>query len=50
MAGSRGFESGARYAAEKKTPLRIIDFDFKRRGIHIAAETPADLAVICLAA
>jgi len=42
--------AGARYTAEKKTPARILDFDFERERIRIAAETTADLAVTCLAA
>jgi len=42
--------AGARYTAEKKTPSRIIDFDFERERIRIAAEIPSELAVSCLAA
>ena len=29
--------AGARYAAEKKIPGKIIDFDCERERIHIAA-------------
>ena len=42
--------AGARYTAEKKTPSRIIGFDFERRRVRIAAETPAALPVTCLVA
>ena len=42
--------AGARYAPEKKTPVRILDFDFERERLRIVAEVPAVLAVTCLAA
>ena len=42
--------AGARYTAEKKTPSRIIDFDFERRRVRVSAGTPSELPVTRLAA
>ncbi len=50
VASSFPVVAGARYTLEKKTPARILDFNFERERIRIAAEIPAEIAVTCLAA
>ena len=46
----RGFESGARHEPEKKTPSKIVDFDFERENLHIRAKRRAELAITLVAA
>ena len=49
-ASSFSVVAGARYTPEKKTPSRIIDFDFERSRVSIAADAPAALPAASLAA
>jgi hypothetical protein len=42
--------AGARYAAEKKTPGRVLEFDFGREGLRITAQRGAEIAITSAAA
>ena len=42
--------AGARYASEKKTPRRIIEFEFGQEHLSITAAAPFHAFATCLAA
>ena len=42
--------AGARYTAEKKTPSRIIDFEFERERLRITAQKRRLVGLTCLGA
>ena len=42
--------AGARYAPEKKTPRRTVEFEFGREQLSITATNPFHAVVTCLAA